>query len=92
MSSPGTLARQRFQERMAQIAIGATLVRLSRPWTVVRQQRQETGVELTLKHGRRQFHVQVPLCHTGPVLWQVGLRAAAAAPSQHSFFGGQHHA
>lgn len=87
MSSSGVLDRRRFQEAMGKIAIGAALVRRSRRWVVIKQQRRDTSVELTLKCGRRGFRVNVPICHSGPVLWEVGLRVGAPPPSQCGLFG-----
>jgi hypothetical protein len=82
MSSAGTLARERFESRIATIAVGATLARRKRPWTVTKQTHRATTVDLTLRHGRHTITVPVPVCHTGPVLWQVRLHAITAAPMQ----------
>lgn len=86
MSSPGTRDRERFMLNMQKIEIGATLMRHTRPWIVVRQKKRETGIEITLRHGRREFSVHVPVCHTGPVLWEVGLKAVTAAPTNRELF------
>lgn len=82
MSNDGARARERFFENMRKVAVGAKLARRSICWTVVKQVERETGIELQLQYGRRQFTAYVPVCHTGPVLWEAGLRPVAAAPLQ----------
>lgn len=86
MSNAGTAAREQFQRRMGQVAIGATLVSKSRQWLVTKQQRMDTCVALTLKCGRHQLHINVPVCHSGPCLGDVGLVAGAPAPQQRELF------
>lgn len=78
----GTEARERFESRMVRIAPGARLARRSREWTVMQRTNRETGVELTLRHGRRSICVYVPVCHSGPDLSKSGLRSVALPPSQ----------
>lgn len=82
MKGAGTLARERFESGMAEIAVGAKLARRQRTWTVVSQVHRATTVDLVLRHGRRTITVPVPVCHTGPSLWHVNLRAVAGAPVQ----------
>ncbi len=79
--SEGEKARKRFHERMQEIAVGATVKR-GQVWTVTHQSRRETSVELTLKRGRRSVAVNVPVCHSGPCLADVGLSSAGRAPMQ----------
>lgn len=81
MSGEGIKAREKFQAAMQAIEPGARLARRS-IWTVERQQHRETGIELTLRCGRRQARVHVPICHSGPILWEAGLRPVAPAPMQ----------
>ncbi|WP_454691190.1 hypothetical protein [Achromobacter aloeverae] len=80
---------------MARIAVGATLSAIRRNdqatpkprhWIVTRQRRYETSMLLTLRCGRHEFRVNVPICHSGPCLMDVGLRVVAAAPSQRKLF------
>jgi hypothetical protein len=84
--TPGEAARRRFEERMVQIEVGATLARRNRHWTVVATQRMEASRLLTLRCGRRTFKVNVALALSGPVLWEVGLRSVALPPSQGQLF------
>lgn len=86
MVNAGAAARERFQQRMGHVAVGATLVSKSRSWLVTKQQRMDTSVMLTLKCGRRQRCVNVPVCHYGPCLADVGLSAGAPAPQQRELF------
>lgn len=86
MIDAGTAARERFQRRMAQVAVGATLVSKSRRWLVTKQQRMDTNVMLTLKCGRHQLRVHVAVCHYGPCLADVGLSAGTPAPQQRELF------
>lgn len=79
--SPGIRQREEFMANMRQIAVGAKLARRS-TWTVTRQQSRETGIELTLRSGRRKIQVHVPVCISGPILWETGLRPVAPAPEQ----------
>lgn len=87
MTGAGTRTRERFQRNMQAVAVGATLAR-RRPWVVTKQQHMDTSVILTLRHGRRTLSVNVPVCITGPVLWQVGLRVVSAAPMQRELLMG----
>ena len=80
--TPGARDREYFLEQMKAIAIGATLSRRKRVWTVTQQKQRETGIEVLLKHGRKTLSVQVPVCHSGPCLADVGLRPIALAPQQ----------
>ena len=81
MPSPAEQLREQRRDALQQIAVGARLAR-RRVWTVTRQQSRETGVELTLRNGRRQIQVHVPVCLSGPILWETGLRPVAPAPEQ----------
>ena len=80
--TPGARDREYFLEQMKAIAIGATLSRRKRVWTVVKQKPHATSIEVLLKHGRRALAVHVPVCHSGPCLADVGLRPIALAPQQ----------
>ncbi len=84
--SAGEATRARFIERMQTTAVGAQVARRRRAWTIVRHKAFDTSVSLTLRHGRREFVVHVPVCITGPVWWQVGLHPVAAAPTQRGLF------
>ncbi|WP_407059213.1 hypothetical protein ACKZDW_02180 (plasmid) [Ralstonia syzygii subsp. celebesensis] len=86
MTNAGTAARERFHHRMGQVAVGATLVSKSRQWLVTKQQHFDTSVMLTLKCGRHQLRLNVPVCHYGPCLADVGLSAGAPAPQQRELF------
>ncbi|MEY5061053.1 MAG: hypothetical protein RIS45_974 [Planctomycetota bacterium] len=81
MIDPGELTRVRFHAAMQTVAVGAQLAR-RRTWTVVRAKGRATGVELTLRSGRRSVTVHVPVCITGPDLGECGLRSVALPPSQ----------
>lgn len=87
MTGAGTLAREKFQRNMQQVAVGATLARRHH-WVVTKQQHMDTSVILTLRHGRRTIRVNVPVCITGPDLWDVGLSAVSAAPMQRELLMG----
>lgn len=86
--SASTQSRHRFTEAMQKVAIGAKLARIDRvgtstmSWTITGHKRHETSVELTLRHGRHETQVNVPVCFTGPCLADVGLRSVALAPEQ----------
>lgn len=86
MIDAGTAARERFQRRMGQVAVGATLRSRHRQWLITKQQRLDTSVMLTLKCGRHQLRVNIPVCHYGPCLADVGLSAGAPAPQQRELF------
>lgn len=86
---------QRFSENMSRIAVGATLAAMRRNdraapkprvWVVTRQRRYDTSMLLTLRCGRHEFRVNVPICHSGPCLMDVGLCTIAAAPTQRKLF------
>jgi hypothetical protein len=87
VTGAGTRARERFQLAMQSVAVGARLARRSLEWTVTAAIRRDTSVELTLRRGRRSITVSVGVCHSGPVLWEAGLRAVATAPTQHALPG-----
>lgn len=73
---------QIYQANMEKIGVGSTLFRGSRAWIVTHHRRRETGIDLTLRHGRREFVLQVPICISGPCLSDVGLRSGSLAPTQ----------
>lgn len=81
MANPGELTRERLIAAMQSVAVGAQLAR-RRTWTVMRLVQRATGVQLTLRSGRRSVTVHVPVCITGPDLSECGLRSVALAPSQ----------
>lgn len=94
-------ARMRFQESMAEIAIGATLAAMPRNdqarakprhWIVTHQRRYDSSITLTLRCGRHEIRVHVGICHTGPELMDVGMRSVAPAPSQRNLFREPSHA
>lgn len=87
MIGAGTRARERFQQAMQAVAVGAKLARRSIEWTVTASKRRETSVELTLRCCRRSIVVNVMVCHSGPSLWEAGLRAVASAPQQRDLLG-----
>ncbi|MDH1590506.1 hypothetical protein [Stutzerimonas stutzeri] len=88
MTCAGAKLRQRYQERMQRVAIGAQLERKGRVWLVMKQQRTETGVVLQLRHGRHDFRLYVPVTLDGPELWHAELRSAALPPAQREMFAG----
>jgi hypothetical protein len=88
MNCPGIKLRQRYQERMQQVAIGAQLQRKGRAWLVVKQQRTETGVVLQLRHGRHDFRLYVPVTLDGPELWHAEFNSTALPPTQREMFAG----
>ena len=75
-------AQEVAQRNWRGIAIGATVTRKKFTWMVARHTRRDTSVELLLVSGRRRIQVNVPVCITGPVLWEVDLRPARPAPRQ----------
>lgn len=87
MTSPGIQARKRFDENMQKIAVGATLARKRRGWTVISRRFVECGAVLTLQHGRRKFTLRVPISHWGPDLADVGLNSASLPPEQRALSG-----
>ncbi|MDT4859204.1 hypothetical protein FQZ97_937040 [compost metagenome] len=86
MTNLGIKLRQRYLERMQQVAVGALLERKGRVWEVIQQHRTETGVMLTLRHGRRDFRLYIGVTMDGPELWHLNLRSAAPPPSQRELF------
>ncbi len=81
MTGAGTSQRERFMEAMQKIAVGS-IVRRSLEWLIVKQERFDTSASLTLRRGRRQINVSVPICITGPALCDVGLAHVSCAPTQ----------
>lgn len=88
MNCPGTKLRQRYQERMQQVAVGALLERKGRVWNVTKQQRTETGVVLQLRHGHHNSRLYVPVTWDGPELWHAEFSSAALPPTQRELFAG----
>lgn len=88
MSNPGVQLRQRYEERMQRVAVGARLQRKGREWTVMQQKRTETGVVLQLRHGRHNFRLYVPVTLDGPELWHSDMQSLALPPSQREMFTG----
>lgn len=86
MIGAGTKLRQLYLERMQQVAVGARLERKGRQWEIVQQRHTETGVALTLRHGRREFRLYVPVSIHGPELWHFDMRVAALPPTQRALF------
>lgn len=86
MTCPGIKARERYLQRIQQVAVGARLERKGREWTVIRQRSTETGVLLTLRHGRRDFQVYIPVTLWGPELWHLNMRSASLPPAQRELF------
>jgi len=79
-----------FANNMAKIAIGAKVGNYNTGsrivWTIVARKRYETSFTITLRCGRRQLSVIVPVCFTGPDLASAGLRPLAGAMVQRGFF------
>lgn len=88
MTCPGTTLRQRYQDRMQQVAVGALLERKGRIWNVTTQQRTETGVVLQLRHKHHNFRLYVPVTWDGPELWHAEFRSAGLPPTQREMFAG----
>lgn len=86
MSSAGTRERERYLANMARIQPGAVLAHRARHWTVTKLRRTETGVMLTLICGRRSVKAYIGVCHTGPDLWQSGLRVVTPPPASREMF------
>jgi hypothetical protein len=78
----GIRARERFTERMQRIAVGARLEFHGRVFTVRKQRRWGSSVDLTLCCAHRTIRVPVMLCHSGPDLSSSRLRFVAHAPAQ----------
>ncbi|MCO4021901.1 hypothetical protein FA098_29040 [Pseudomonas aeruginosa] len=91
MNNAGASLRQRYQERMQTVAVGAKLKRKGREWVVLQQRRTETGVVLNLRHGHREFRLYVPVAMDGPELWHANMRSVALPPSQRELFAQQNH-
>lgn len=87
MTCAGTIARERFLERMQAVAVGAKLARHSIEWTIVKAVRRETSIDLTLRNGRREIVASVMVSHDGPDLHWADLRPVANAPSQRELVG-----
>jgi hypothetical protein len=88
MICPGARLRQRYQERMQQVAVGAQLVRRTRVWHITKQHRTDTGLVLQLRHGRRDFQLYVGVTLDGPELWTTRMRSAGLPPAQREMFAG----
>jgi hypothetical protein len=71
-----------WQGNWQKIAIGAVVRRKRREWTVTKHTKRETSVQVLMASGRRQICVNIPVCITGPILWEVGLHPVRPAPSQ----------
>lgn len=84
----GAQLRAQFSERMARIGPGAVLASRHMHWTVIAHQRTETTLIITLARGHRTFKARVPLCLSGPELWEAGLRVISPAPTTRDMFGG----
>jgi hypothetical protein len=78
----GTRIRKRFSEAMKSVAPGARLKRRLRVWTIQHVTHRATSVDLLLRHGRRTFTASVPVCITGPCLYEAGLQFVSHAPVQ----------
>lgn len=74
--------QQIAQLNWEQIRVGAQLSRGRRVWTVLAHKRCETSVKLTLGCGKHRIGVHVPVCATGPILWESGLECVRQAPTQ----------
>jgi hypothetical protein len=78
-----------YEANMAVIEVGATLRHKKTIWTVTRyvcHARREGRVALTLVSGKKTIKLNVPICHTGPVLADLDLTPVALAPTQCEFF------
>ncbi len=81
--SPGEKVRLRFEENMQKVAVGAKLRRRRYLWTIVKQKRWATSVELKMRCGRRTCVVHVMIDIYGPVLDTLsGLHSVTPAPLQ----------
>lgn len=82
----GEKMRATYLERMRQIDVGALLERKGRKWTVAKRRMLDGTVALTLRHGRREFVIYVPVTISGPELWHAHFRVVTAPPSQSEMF------
>lgn len=80
MIGEGTKARLRYIEAIRQLEVGATLASKNYRWTIMQSVRRANTTELTLKCGRRQINVHVPMCLWGPEFTCTGLRFVSHAP------------
>lgn len=74
--------QQIAQRNWQDIAVGSTLCRNRRQWTVIKHTRRETSVEVHMVCGRRHFKVNVMVGAFGPSLWETGLQLVRSAPAQ----------
>lgn len=88
MTCPGIKTRERYLERMQQVAVGAQLERNGRMWQINKQQRTETGVVLQLRCKHHAFRLYVHVTLDGPELWHSGMRSAGLPPAQREMFAG----
>jgi hypothetical protein len=82
MANPAIAQIERFQRNMQKIAIGAAVARRNRPWIITEAHRCDTSASLALRSGRRTIRLIVPICLTGPCLFDLGLRSVTHAPAQ----------
>ncbi|MOA41911.1 hypothetical protein D3C78_1639210 [compost metagenome] len=78
--------RAMYLERMKHTQVDSILERKGRNWTVAKRRMLDGTVALTLRHGRREFVIYVPITISGPELWHAGFRFVAAPPSQREMF------
>jgi hypothetical protein len=87
--TPAAQEIAQYEANMAVIDVGATLRHKKTIWVVTRyicHARREGHVALTLVSGKKTIKLNVPICHTGPVLADLDLTPVALAPVQCAFF------
>lgn len=77
-----TRLKEIFRSNMAEIEIGSTLAHKKTQWVVVRHKFYDGSVSITLKNGKRERNVLIPICITGPCLADADLRLVKPAPRQ----------
>jgi hypothetical protein len=78
--------RQRYHDRIQQIAPGARLARGRQEWTITGARRTDTGAVLQMRCRHHHFRLYVPVTLDGPELWHSGMRSVALPPRQREMF------
>lgn len=85
MIGQGTKDRLRYLENIRQLEVGVTLATKHYRWVITQSERLANTTYLTLKCGRHQVKVHIPMCHWGPE-FPTGLRFVSHAPTQRELF------
>jgi hypothetical protein len=80
--SDTTRLKQIFSANMEKIEIGTTLAHKQTQWVVMRHKFYDGSVSITLRNGKRERNVLIPICITGPCLADADLHMVKPAPMQ----------